>query len=88
MNLKRLSIFFVLIFIVSIFSVNYHNREDRIFHDDSLFFDTVDDNLDVSTCTIYQVLLTTRFITTIIIEKRILTPHILICKFITRAPPA
>ena len=88
MNLKRLSIFFVLIFIVSIFSVNYHNREDRIFHDDSLFFDTVDDNSEFSTCDIYQVLLTSRFIATIIIEKKIFSPRILTCKFITRAPPA
>jgi len=88
LKLKRLSIFLVLIFLVSIFSVNYHHRDDRIFQDDSLFFDTVDDNLDVSTCAIYQVLLTTRFITAIIIEKKIFTPPILKCKFITRAPPA
>ena len=88
MKLKRLSIFIVFIFLVSILSVNYHHREDRIFQDGSLFFDTVDDNSDISTCDIYKVLLSVRFIDIIIIEKKIFAPPILICKFITRAPPA
>ena len=88
MKLKRLSIFIVFIFLVSILSVNYHHREDRIFQDGSLFFDTVDDNSDISTCDIYKVLLSVRFIAIIIIEKKIFAPPILICKFITRAPPA
>jgi len=87
LNLKRLSIFIVCVFLVSILSVNYHHREDRIFQNGSLFFDTFDDNSDFSTCDIYQVLLTSRFIATIIIEKKIFTPRILTCKFITRAPP-
>ena len=86
--MKRLSIFIVCVFLVSILSVNYHHREDRIFQNDSLFFDTVDDNSEFSTCDIYQVLLTSRFIATIIIEKKIFSPRILTCKFITRAPPA
>jgi len=88
LKLKRLSIFFVLIFLVSTFSVNYHHREDRIFQDDSLFLNTVDDNSDLSTCDIYQVLLNARFVATIIIEKKIFTPPILTCRFFTRAPPA
>lgn len=86
--MKRLSIFIVFIFLVSILSVNYHHREDRIFQDDSLFFDTVDDNLDFSTCNICQALLTCRFISTIIIAKNLFKPNILACKFFTRAPPA
>ena len=88
MKLKRLSIFIVCVFLVSILSVNYYHCEDRIFQNGSLFFDTFDDNSDLSTCDIYQVLLTSRFIATIIIEKKIFTPRILTCKFITRAPPA
>lgn len=88
MKLKRLSIFIVCVFLVSILSVNYHHCEDRIFQNGSLFFDTFDDNSDFSTCDIYQILLTSRFIATIIIEKKILTPRILTWKFITRAPPA
>ncbi len=88
MRLKRLSIFIVCVFLVSILSVNYHHREDRILQNGSLFFDTFDDNSDISTCDIHQVLLTSRFIATIIIEKKIFTPRILTCKFITRAPPA
>jgi len=86
--LKRLSIFFVCIFLVSILSVNYHHHENRIFKHDSLFFDTVDDNSDFSTCDIYQVFLNARFIATIIIENKLFSPRILICKFFTRAPPA
>jgi len=86
--LKRLSIFFVFIFLVSILSVNHHHREDRIFKDGSLFFDTVDDNSDFSTCDIYQVLLNTRFIAKIIKEKKLFTLRILTCRFFTRAPPA
>ena len=87
MKLKRLSIFFVFIFLVSILSVNYHHRENRVFQDDSLIFDTVDDNSDFSTCDIYQVLLNSRFISPIIIDKNLIPPRILTCRFLTRAPP-
>lgn len=87
MKLKRLSIFFVLIFLVFILSVNYHYRENRILQDDSLIFNTVDDNLDFSTCIICQDLLTCRFITTIIIAKILFEPRILTRKLFTRAPP-
>ena len=86
--MKRLSIFIVFVFLVSIYSVNYHYSEDRIIQDDSLLFDTVDDNPDVSAIDIVKVHLTARFVTIIIIEKKIIAPHILTCKFITRAPPA
>jgi len=85
--MKRLSIFFIFIFLVSILSVNYRHCENRIFHDDSLIFDTVDDNSDFSTCDIYQVLLTSRFIYPIIIDKHLFTPHILTYKIFPRAPP-
>ena len=86
--MKRLSIFIVLVFLVSIISVNYHYSEDRIIQDNSLFFDTFDDTPDVSTGNIVKVPLTDRFVTIIIIEKKVFSPHILTCKFITRAPPA
>ena len=88
MKLKRLSIFIVFIFLVSILSANYHHLENRIFQNDSPIIDTLDDNSDISTCDIYQVLLNLRFISTITIDKKLITPHILTCKFITRAPPA
>ena len=87
MKLKRSSIFIVFIFLVSILSVNYHHCENRIFQDDSLIFDTVDDNSDFSTCDVYQVLLNSRFITTIIKAKNLFTPRILTCKLFARAPP-
>ena len=86
--MKRLSIFIVFVFLVSIFSVNYHFSEDRIIQDNSLLFDTVDDNPDVSAIDIVKVPLTARFVTIIIIEKKIIALRILTCKFITRAPPA
>ena len=88
MKLKRLSVFFVFIFLVSILSVNYHPSENRIFQDDSLIFDTVDDNSVFSACDIYQVLLNPRFISTIKIDKNFITPRILTCRILTRAPPA
>jgi hypothetical protein len=85
--LKRSSIFIVFIFFVSILSVNYHYQENRIFQDDSLIFDTVDDHSNLSTCDRYQILLNFRFITTIIIAKDVFTPRNLTCKFFTRDPP-
>jgi hypothetical protein len=86
--LKRLSIFIVFIFLVTILFVNYHHSEDKIIQDNSLFFDTVDDNPHISTNNIDKVLLTDRFVAIIIIEKKIFSPRILTCKFISRAPPA
>lgn len=86
--MKRLSIFIVFIFLVTILFVNYHHSEDKIIQDNSLFFDTVDDNPHISTNNIDKVLLTDRFVAIIIIEKKIFSPRILTCKFISRAPPA
>jgi hypothetical protein len=87
LKLKRLSVFFVFICLVCNFSVNYHHREHRISQDDSIILDTVDDSLELLTIDIYQVLLTPRFITTIIISKKLFTPYILTCNFFARAPP-
>jgi hypothetical protein len=87
LKLKRLSAFFVFCFLVCIFSVNYNHRDNRIFQDDSIIFETVDDSSDLLTIDIYQVLLTPRFITTIIISKKLFTPYILTRKFFARAPP-
>jgi hypothetical protein len=85
--MKRLSVFFVFIFLVCIFSVNYHHRDYRISQDDSIILDTVDDSSDSLTINIYQVLLTPRFITPIIISKKLFTAYILTCIFFARAPP-
>ena len=87
LKMKRLSVFFVFIFLVSILSVNYHHFENRIFQDKSLIFDTVDDNLDFSTFKICQSLLTFRFISTLIIAKKLFKPHISSFIFFTRDPP-
>jgi hypothetical protein len=86
--LKRLSILFVFIILVSLLFVNYHHRENRIFQDDSLIFDTFDDNSDFSTCNIYQALLTSGFIFSIVIDTNLIAARILTCKLFTRDPPA
>lgn len=88
LKLKRLSIFFVFIILVSILFINYHHLENRSFQDNSLIFDTADDNSYFSTCDTYQVILIPRFISIIIIDKNLITPRILTCKFFSRAPPA
>jgi hypothetical protein len=85
--LKRLSIFFVFIFFVSILSVNYHPYENRVFQDNPLIFDSADENLNFLTCNIYQVHLTFRFIYITIITKILFKPHILVSEFLIRAPP-
>ena len=88
MKLKRLSIFFVFILLFSILYANYYYHcENRIFNNDSLILDTVDNDLDFSNCNACQAPLTYRFISKIIIAKKNLTPYILTCQFFTRAPP-
>ena len=87
MKLKRLSIFIVSIFFVSILSVNYFHIENRIFQEDSLIVDIVDIDLDFSTSDLFQVPLTYRYVTSIIIPKDFSIPHILTFNFLTRAPP-
>ena len=88
MKLKRLSIFIVSIFFLSILSVNYYHLENRIFQEDSLIVDIVDIDLDFSTCDVYQAPLTYRYIPSIIIPKDFSIPHTLTFNFLTRAPPA
>ena len=87
--MKRLSTFLVFIFLISILPINYiHHHENRIFQVNYLTIDTVDDNLDFSTCDIYQVLLTKLFISTIKISNNLFMPRISTCKFFfKRAPP-
>jgi hypothetical protein len=87
MKVKRLPIIFVFIFLVSILSVYYDHLDNRNFQDDSFIFDTVDLNLDFSTCDTYRVFLSAQFIFIIIIYKNLFTPHIFTCKFFTRPPP-
>jgi hypothetical protein len=88
LKLKRLSIFIVSIFFVSILSVNYYQLKNRIFQEDSLIVDIVDIDLDFSTCDVCQSPLTYRYVTSIIIPKDFSIPHILTFNFLTRAPPA
>ena len=87
MKVKRLPIIFVFISLVSIVSVHYHHHENRNFKDDFFIIDTVDVNLDFSTCDTYQAFLSAQFIFIIIVYKYFFTPRISTFKFLTRAPP-
>ena len=84
-QLYTLSIFFFFIFI---HSVNYHHPENIFLQDDCLIFDVVDDDSDISTCDIHQVFSNAHFISTVSINKNLIIPYVLTCKFCTRAPPA
>jgi hypothetical protein len=87
MKVKRLSIIFVFIFLVSIVAVHYHHREYRNFQDDSFMVNTVDVNSDFSTCDTSQIFLIAQFIFIIITYDILFTPLIFMFKFFTRAPP-
>ena len=86
-KLNRLSIFLVVVLLVSIYSVEGHHRQNRIFQDDSLIFDTVDDNSDFSTCDTYQIIFNSRIIPTTTLSINLFTPSIFTHKLFTRAPP-
>ena len=87
MKLKRLSIFFVVIFLVSILPVTSHYREKRFVQDDSFISAPVDYNLDFSICDVYKSRLIHQFILIIILYNILFTSLILPYKFSTRAPP-
>ena len=87
MKLKRLSIFLVVIFLVSILPVHSHYRGNRIVQDDSFISATVDYNLDFSICDVYNSILPHRFINIIIIYYILFTSLFLAYKISTRAPP-
>lgn len=86
--MKRLPILIVLIFLVSILSVNHYQPKIRIFQENPLIFDIVDNNLAFLTCNVCQAPLTYQFITEIIIPKDFSKPRILNFKSNTRPPPA
>ena len=89
--MKRLSVLSVLIFLLfllSILSVNHYQPKIRIFQEDPLFFDIVDNNLAFLAWNVCQVPLIWQFITRIIISKDFSKPLILTYKSNTRSPPA
>ena len=86
--LKRLSIFFILIFFISILGVIYHHHEDGMPHDDCFICKIVTNNRIFLTQDTYQTFSNDSIISTVSIDKDFITPYILTHTFSIRAPPA
>ena len=87
-TLKRLSIFFIFIFFISILSVIYHHHEDGMPHDDCLVCSIVANNRTFLSQDTYQVLSDYRIISFVFIDKDLITPYTLTRTISARAPPA
>ena len=87
-SLKRLSIFFILIFFISILGVIYHHHEDGMPHDDCLVCCIVAHNSVFLTQDTYQVSSNDSIISSVFIYKDFITPYTLTRTLSIRAPPA
>ena len=88
-SLKRLSIFFVLIFFISILGVIYHYHEDGMPHDDCFICKIITTNNRIFlTKDTYQVFSNGSAVSSVFIYKDFITPYILTNTFSIRAPPA
>ena len=87
-HLKRLSIFFIFIFFISILGVIYHHHEDGMPHDDCFICKIVTNNKTFLTQDAYQVFSNDCVISTVFIDKDFITPCTLRRKFSARSPPA
>ena len=85
--LKRLSIFFILIFFISILGVIYHHHEDGMPHDDCFICKIVTNNRTFLTQDTYQTFSNDSIISTVFIEQYSITPYTLTRTFSIRAPP-
>ena len=86
--LKRLSIFFILIFFIFILGVIYHHHEDGMLHDDCLICKIVTNNRTFLTQDTYQAFPNDYANSTVFIDKDFITPCTLRRKFSARSPPA
>ena len=85
--MKRLSIFFVLIFLTSIFGTIVHYHEDGALYDDCLVCISIVNNKTFLTQDIYQAHSDDRIISTVSVDKDFITPYILKRTIFARAPP-
>jgi hypothetical protein len=85
--LKRLSIFFIFIFFISILGVTFHHHEGML-HDDCLICCITDNDGTFLTQDHYHVFSNDCNISALFKGKDIITPYTVIRKFFTRAPPA
>jgi len=86
--LKRLSIFFILIFFISILGVIYHHHEDGMPHDDCFIRKIFTNNKTFLTKDTYQNFSNDSIISTVSIDKDFITSYTLTRTFSIRAPPA
>ena len=87
-SLKRLSIFFILIFFISILGVIYHHHEDGMPHDDCFICKIVTNNRIFLTQDTYQTFSNDSIISIVFIDQYFITPYTLTRTFSIRAPPA
>ena len=87
-SLKRLSIFFILIFFISILGVIYHHHEDGMPHDDCFICKLITNNTIFLTQDTYQTFSNDSIISTVFIDQYFITPYNLTRTFSIRAPPA
>jgi len=86
-SLKRLSIFFIFIFFISILIVIYHH-EDGMPHDDCFICKIVTNNKIFLTQDAYQTFSNDSIISSVFIYEDFITPYTLTRTFSIRAPPA
>ena len=86
--LKQLSISFIFIFFISIPGVIYHHHEDGMSHDDCFICSIVTNNRICLTHDTEQIFSNNCIISTVSIDKDLITPYTLTRTFSLRAPPA
>ncbi len=87
-SLKRLSIFFTLIFFISILGVIYPHHKDGMPHDDCFICKIVANNRIFLTQDTYQTFSNDSIISIVFIDQYFITPYALTRTFSIRAPPA
>ena len=85
--LKRLSIFFIFIFFISILGVIYHHHEDGMPHDDCFICKIVANDRNFLIQDTYQTFSNNSIISSVFIYVDFTTPYILTQTFSIRASP-
>ncbi len=72
--IKRLSIFFIFIFFISILAITFHHHEDGMFHDDCFICSLIVNNRNYLTTDTFEVFSNDYVIYTVSIYKDSITP--------------
>jgi len=86
--LKRLSIFFIVIFFISFLGITFHHHHDSMPHDDCFICKAVANNKIFLTQDIYQTFSNDSIISSDFVYENSITPYTLTRTFTIRAPPA